>query len=227
MTHFVGLDVSQKMTAICVVDNAGHRLWRGQCPTVLEQITVLVHRHAGDEARIGIETGAMTPWLVHELRNPGSKSFVSMPGMRAPPRRGFANRPPWHRDLARSQQGPEQHRGSFRGRQHGLERFPTNPARKIFRSPDRGTTAREGQAVEAEVAAWLRTHTDKLTNDGRRRPVRDGHLPEREILTGIGAVAVRSDFRRHYVCDHGHGPRPARVRGIARLSGTRRRARRY
>src|SRR4029077_14192654 len=71
MTHFVGLDVSQKMTAICVVDNAGHRLWRGQCPTVPEQITVLVRRHAGDEARIEIETGAMTPWLVHELRNLG------------------------------------------------------------------------------------------------------------------------------------------------------------
>jgi transposase len=53
MTHFVGLDVSQKMTAICVVDNAGPRLWRGQCPTVPEQITVLVRRHAGDEARIG------------------------------------------------------------------------------------------------------------------------------------------------------------------------------
>ncbi len=71
MTHFVGLDVSQKMTAICVVDNAGRRLWRGQCPTVPEQITVLVRRHAGDGARIGIETGAMTPWLVHELRNLG------------------------------------------------------------------------------------------------------------------------------------------------------------
>jgi hypothetical protein len=25
MTHFVGLDVSQKMTAICVVDNVGRR----------------------------------------------------------------------------------------------------------------------------------------------------------------------------------------------------------
>jgi transposase len=71
MTHFVGLDVSQKMTAICAVGNAGRRLWRGQCPTVPEQITVLVRRHAGDEARIGIETGAMTPWLVHELRNLG------------------------------------------------------------------------------------------------------------------------------------------------------------
>src|ERR1700716_4199686 len=57
------------MTAICVVDTAGRRLWRGQCPTVPEQITVLVRRHAGDNARIGIETGAMTPWLVHELRN--------------------------------------------------------------------------------------------------------------------------------------------------------------
>ena len=32
MTCFVGLDVSQKTAAICVVDNAGRRLWRGQCP---------------------------------------------------------------------------------------------------------------------------------------------------------------------------------------------------
>ena len=59
------------MTVICVVDDAGRRLWRGQCPTVPEQNTVLVCRHAGDDARLGIETGAMTPWLVHELRNLG------------------------------------------------------------------------------------------------------------------------------------------------------------
>src|ERR1700719_2191731 len=71
MTRFVGLDVSQKITAICILDNAGRRLWRGQCPTVPEQISVLVRRHGGDDARIGIETGAMTPWLVHELRNLG------------------------------------------------------------------------------------------------------------------------------------------------------------
>lgn len=31
----------------------------------------MVHRYAGDDARIGIETGAMTPWLVHERRNLG------------------------------------------------------------------------------------------------------------------------------------------------------------
>jgi hypothetical protein len=47
------------------------------------------------------------------------------------------------------------------------------------------------QAVEAEVAAWLVSHADKLTDDGRQRLVRHGHLPEREIVTGIGPVAVR------------------------------------
>jgi hypothetical protein len=47
------------------------------------------------------------------------------------------------------------------------------------------------QAVEAEVAALLGNHADKLTDDGRQRLVRHGHLPEREIMTGIGPVAVR------------------------------------
>jgi putative transposase len=48
-----------------------------------------------------------------------------------------------------------------------------------------------GQAVEAEVAALLSSHADKLTDDGRQRLVRHGHLPAREIMTGIGPVAVR------------------------------------
>ena len=37
----------------------------------------------------------------------------------------------------------------------------------------------------------LSCHADELTDDGRRRLVRHGHLPEREIMTGIGPVAVR------------------------------------
>jgi transposase len=71
MTQHVGLDVSQKLTAICVVDDTGRRLWRGQCTSDPEQIERAVRRHAGDDARIGIETGPMTPWLVHELRDRG------------------------------------------------------------------------------------------------------------------------------------------------------------
>ena len=69
MTRYVGLDVSQRMTAICIVDEAGHRLWRGQCRSVPSEIEKTVRQHAGEDARIGIETGSMTPWPVHELRS--------------------------------------------------------------------------------------------------------------------------------------------------------------
>ena len=68
MTRFVGLNVSQKLTAVCVVDEAGRRVWRGQCTTDPEPIERVVRGHAGDDARVGLETGSMTPWLVHELR---------------------------------------------------------------------------------------------------------------------------------------------------------------
>jgi transposase len=71
MAHSVGLDVSQKTTAICVVDSAGKTIWRGVCASVPDQIEAKVRRHAGDNARVGVETGAMTPWLVHELRGRG------------------------------------------------------------------------------------------------------------------------------------------------------------
>ncbi len=72
MTRFVGLDVSQKLTAICVVDETGRRLWRGQCATDPGQIERTVRGHAGEGAKIGVETGPMTPWLVHELRGRGA-----------------------------------------------------------------------------------------------------------------------------------------------------------
>src|SRR3984957_19772364 len=71
MTHYIGLDVSQKMTAICIVDSSGRRLWRGQCPTDPEQIRRAVTRGGGEDVRVGLETGPMTPWLVHELRGFG------------------------------------------------------------------------------------------------------------------------------------------------------------
>jgi len=71
VTRFVGLDVSQKLTAICVVDETGRRLWRGQCATDPDQIERAVRGHAGEDAHVGLETGPMTPWLVHELRGRG------------------------------------------------------------------------------------------------------------------------------------------------------------
>jgi transposase len=63
MTHYIGLDGSQKLTAISIVDDRGRRLWRGQCTSDPEQIERLVCRHAEEGARIGVETGPMMPWL--------------------------------------------------------------------------------------------------------------------------------------------------------------------
>jgi len=68
MGKFVGLDVSQKTTAICIVDDEGQCVWRGQCASSPGELAKVIKRRAGMEARVGIETGAMTPWLVHELR---------------------------------------------------------------------------------------------------------------------------------------------------------------
>ena len=48
------------------------------------------------------------------------------------------------------------------------------------------------QAVEAEVADFLERYSELVTDEGRQRIVRHGHLPEREIMTGIGPVAVRA-----------------------------------
>jgi putative transposase len=47
------------------------------------------------------------------------------------------------------------------------------------------------QAVEAEVASWIDDHSHLVDDQGRRQVVRNGHLPERAIQTGLGAVEVQ------------------------------------
>jgi hypothetical protein len=70
------------------------------------------------------------------------------------------------------------------------------------------------QAVEAEVSEFLAATVDLKTDDGCRRVVCHGHLPEREILTGIGPVAMRQPRVRE-----GEGARTA-----PRASASRRRS---
>lgn len=63
-----------------------------------------------------------------------------------------------------------------------------DPLTKVLRN---GKRALLTPAIDAEVAALLSGHADKRTDDGPQPLVRHGHLPEREIMTGIGPVAVR------------------------------------
>lgn len=47
------------------------------------------------------------------------------------------------------------------------------------------------QAVQTELEGFLGEHAEKRDAEDRAAVVRNGHLPEREVLTGIGPVAVR------------------------------------
>jgi putative transposase len=63
-----------------------------------------------------------------------------------------------------------------------------DPLTEVLRN---GARALLAQAVEAEVAGFLAKHAGLKTDDGRARVVRHGHLPEREVMTGIGPVPVK------------------------------------
>ena len=54
-----------------------------------------------------------------------------------------------------------------------------------------GARALLHEAVAAELATWLAGHADECDASGRRRMVRNGYLPARTRLTGLGEVPVR------------------------------------
>jgi transposase-like protein len=63
-----------------------------------------------------------------------------------------------------------------------------DPLTEVLRSGARRLLV---EAIEAEVSGFIAEHSDLVDEAGRRRVVRHGHLPERKIQTGIGAVSVR------------------------------------
>ncbi|WP_244561581.1 transposase [Bradyrhizobium canariense] len=77
-----------------------------------------------------------------------------------------------------------------------------------------GARALLAKAVEAEVTDFLDKHADLRTQEGRQRLVRHGHLPEREVTTGIGPLAVRQPRVRDGEAD-AHRPRPHPVLAVA------------
>jgi putative transposase len=57
--------------------------------------------------------------------------------------------------------------------------------------------AREGarqllaQALEVEVAEFVGKHQNKIDTEGRRQVVRNGYMPARDLVTGIGPLKIR------------------------------------
>jgi len=68
MKQYVGLDVAQKETAICVIDEQGRIVHEGKAPTEPGALARLIRKRAPSAELVGFETGAMASWLWHELK---------------------------------------------------------------------------------------------------------------------------------------------------------------
>ena len=68
MDQYVGLDVSLEQTSICVVDEDGKALWQGKCASTPEMLAATIRMRAPRAARIGLESGPLSLWHWHALR---------------------------------------------------------------------------------------------------------------------------------------------------------------
>jgi putative transposase len=66
--------------------------------------------------------------------------------------------------------------------------FSDDPLTDVLRKGARELLA---TAVQAEVTEFISAHEHLLDENGRQRLVRHGFLPQREVMTGIGKVAVQ------------------------------------
>jgi transposase len=60
---YAGLDVSDKSTAICVIDNKGETQFEGSAETTPQAIAAALKPYARQLEKIGHEAGAKSPWL--------------------------------------------------------------------------------------------------------------------------------------------------------------------
>ena len=88
--------------------------------------------------------------------------------------------------------------------------YSDDPLTEVLRLGARRLLA---QAVELEVTAFVEMHSDLTDEAGRHRIVCHGHLPEREVQTGIGPVAVRAPRVR----DRDAGETGPRIRFTSRI----------
>ena len=100
MEQYVGLDVSLKLTAICIVDRTGKIEREGVVASDPEAIAAFVKSHAPRVARIGLETGATSTWLWTELNKMGLPVIcIDARHAKAPRTAASARRKSWYRRL--------------------------------------------------------------------------------------------------------------------------------
>jgi transposase-like protein len=83
------------------------------------------------------------------------------------------------------------------------ETFVDDPITEVLRT---GAKKLLAEALEAEIDSFLCQYRDFRDDQGRKRVVRNGHLPERSIQTGIGPVKVKVPRARDRQVDSQSGP---------------------
>jgi transposase len=71
MKHCVGLDVSVKETALCIVDETGNVVREAKVATETEAIVALLNAGGFSYSRVGLEAGPMSQWVVTGLAEAG------------------------------------------------------------------------------------------------------------------------------------------------------------
>jgi len=73
MEYYIGLDVSQRETAICIVDGKGSRVKENKVLTDPSAIYAWIMKHVDLKliVRVGLEAGALSSWLYTELSKLG------------------------------------------------------------------------------------------------------------------------------------------------------------
>lgn len=68
MKAFIGLDVAQKKTAVCIIDEAGEKVCQANVDTNPSAIRDYLVAKGFGHAKIGMETGPLAVWLYHSLK---------------------------------------------------------------------------------------------------------------------------------------------------------------
>jgi transposase len=71
MPHYAALDVSQEMTAVCIVDEDGRIIAEKKVPTCPDAIGTWLGKSSKGLVRVGLETGPLAVWLWNELHSRG------------------------------------------------------------------------------------------------------------------------------------------------------------
>ena len=197
MKEYVGLDVSQKETAVIVVDQDGKVLFEGKAPSNPGALAQVIRKRAPNAELIGFETGAMASWLLHELkrielpvvcidaRHAHAALSVRMNKSDPNDARGLAElvRVGWYREVRVKSDAGQAARSLLvaRARLVGIRRDLENQVRSLLKEV--------GLLFPHAIGGRFRAHVVQLLGDDHiLRPIVDGLLNVHERVEEQQAV---------------------------------------